>query len=110
MTTKAWAYAILAVLGAVVPWYYNLEFMAVSGGAFSVADFVAGGFANPAASSLTVDLLVGSTAVIILMVSEARRLEMKHWWVYLVLIPTVAFAFACPLFLMMRERQLQRVA
>jgi len=31
---------------------------------------------------------------------------MKNWWIYLVLIPTVAFAFACPLFLFMRERKL----
>ncbi len=103
MTFKEICFALLAVLGAVIPWYYNLQFMSASGG---VIEFVAGGFANPAAASLSVDLLVGSTAVIIWMVAEARQLEMKHWWIYLALIPTVAFAFACPLFLLMRERKL----
>ena len=106
MTVKQICFAVLAVLGAVVPWYYNLQLMSAGGG-FSVSEFVAGGFANPAAASLTVDLLVGSTAVTIWMVAEARRLEMKHWWIYLALIPTVAFAFACPLFLLMRERRLR---
>jgi len=106
MTFREACFAVLTVLGAVIPWYYNLQFMAASGGSFSAWAFVAGGFANPAAASLSVDLLVGSTAVVIWMVAEARQLEMKNWWIYLVLIPTVAFAFACPLFLFMRERKL----
>jgi hypothetical protein len=44
------------------------------------------------------------------MVREARRLEMRHAWVYVVLVFGVAFAFACPLFLLMRERRLAAVA
>ena len=30
----------------------------------------------------------------------------RHWWIYIALTFGVAFAFACPLFLFMRERRL----
>lgn len=38
---------------------------------------------------------------------EARRLGMRHLWVYVLGTVLVAFAFTCPLFLLMRERHLQ---
>lgn len=37
---------------------------------------------------------------------EARRLQMKHWWIYVPLSIGVALAFAYPLFLLMRERKI----
>jgi len=33
---------------------------------------------------------------------------MRHWWFYVVTTFLVAFAFACPLFLLMREARLQQ--
>ena len=59
-------YLILAVLGAFLTWYFNLQFMLESYGQLSFAallqfdwiGFVSSGLANPAASSLTVDLLI----------------------------------------------------
>ena len=100
-------YAGFALLGAVLPWYFNLRFMEAHPGAFELGAFLAGGFANPAASSLSSDLLIGATAFLVWMVVEARRLGMRHWWIYLVLTNLVAFAFAAPLFLFMRERKLR---
>jgi hypothetical protein len=41
------------------------------------------------------------------MVIEARRLEMRRAWFYVVTTFLVAFAFACPLFLLMRELRLR---
>ena len=38
-----------------------------------------------------------------------ERLGMR-WWVYLLATFLIAFAFACPLFLMMRERRLRAIA
>lgn len=97
-------YAVLAVLGAVLPWYFNVQLMP-SG--FTLQAFLSGVFANPASSSIGVDILVGATAFNVWMIAEARRLGMKHWWVYLVVTFFVAFACACPLFLLMRERRLR---
>lgn len=53
--------------------------------------FVSGGFANPAVCSLSVDLFV-VTAGLVFLVSEARRLGMRHRWVYLLLSGLVAAA------------------
>lgn len=100
------AYLTLAALGLVATWTYNIKFMLATGGGFALMEFIRGGFANHAASSLTVDLLIGASAFTLWSFVEARRLHMRNWWVYFVLTNVVAFAFAAPLFLLMRERKL----
>lgn len=102
-------YGICALAGLVVPWYYNLKYMVVEGQTFTVQAFVASGFTNTLASSLSSDFFIGSTAVIVWMMVEARRIGMRYRWLYFVLTFAVAFAFACPLFLAMRELRLQRM-
>jgi hypothetical protein len=97
-------YAILAVLGAVLPMYFNVAYMAAG---FSMSTFMDAAFANPAASSFSADLLIGCAAFLAWMITEARKLGMKHWWVYIALTFLIAFAFACPFFLFMRERHLR---
>ena len=118
LTIKKITYLILAVLGALLTWYFNIQFIVESHGQLSFAAllqfdwlaFIAGGFANPAASSLSVDLLIVLVAGLVFLVSEARRLGMRNWWIYLVLSGLVAAAFAFPLFLFMREYALERQA
>ena len=77
-----WIYLSLAVLGAVLPWKANLEFIAESGGqAFDLARFVADA-SSTAAGSLSADLLVGATAVTIWIAGgstpEDQRLVAGH--------------------------------
>ncbi|MFN8640422.1 MAG: DUF2834 domain-containing protein [Candidatus Binatia bacterium] len=105
--TRQAVFATLAVAGLLATWYWNLQFMRESGGTFSVADFVRGGYANSAAASLSNDLLIGTLAFLAFSYAEARRLGMRHWWVFPVLTFGVAFACAFPLFLLLRERRLQ---
>ena len=116
LSGKKVLYLVLAVLGALLTWYFNLQFMLETYGQLSFAallqfdwiGFISGGLANPAASSLTVDLLIVVIACLVFLVSEARRLGMRHWWVYLLLGALVAAAFAIPLFLFMREYALEK--
>lgn len=89
-------YGVLAVVGLVGTWYFNLTY---TGGAY-VADW----FANAASSSAAVDLLVAFTAGSIFMIAEGRRLRMRAPWLYVVFGVVLAFAFTFPLFLLMRER------
>jgi hypothetical protein len=105
-TAAELVYLVLAVAGAVLPWLSNLDYIRESGGAFDIAQFVAQANANPAAASLSRDLGIGATAVVIWMVREARRLQMRGLpWVLLSCV-TLAFACAAPLFLYLRERRL----
>ena len=106
----AWLYLALAVAGAVLPWMANLEYMRDYGSSFDLGLFVRLANANPASRSLSSDLLVGASAVTVWMVVESRRLQMRHLWLVLLSSVTIAFAFAAPLFLFLRERRLAELA
>jgi hypothetical protein len=105
MTVRQGIYAALAVAGVIATGYFNLQFMAEHGG-FDISTFIAGGYANPAAASLSADLTVAFAAFLFWLPAEAHRVGVRHWWIYVLLSCTVAFAFAYPLFLFVRERKL----
>ncbi|CAK6701492.1 DUF2834 domain-containing protein [Synechococcus sp. CBW1107] len=105
-----WVYLALAVSGAIFPWLANAEFIRDYGQAFDLSQFIELANANPAARSLSRDLLIGATAVTIWIISEARRLKMRGLWIVLLGSVTLAFAFAAPFFLFMRERRLLEIS
>lgn len=100
-TPTAVAFALLAIAGLIGTWTFNA--LAIVQMRDFLGDLVASG---PAVSSITVDLLVVAIAGCVLIIVEARRLGMRHAWVYIVLSGVTAFAFSFPLFLAMRERRL----
>ena len=106
LTFRTILFGLLALAGAAVIWYFNIRFMIDAGGSFSLATFIKDGFATPAAASLASDVSIGAAAFLLWLPFEARRLGMQRWWVYAVLTLGIAFAFAFPLFLLMRERRL----
>jgi hypothetical protein len=57
---------------------------------------------------MTADLTLTCPAFLARLPCEARRLEMRNWWVDLLVTFVIAFAFSFPLFLLMRERKLPR--
>lgn len=104
-----WLYLALAVAGAVLPWLANINFVQTYGGSFDFGQFVQLANANPAAQSLSRDLAIGATAVVIWIVQESRRLQMRGLvWVLLCSF-TIAFACGAPLFLYLRERRLREL-
>jgi len=102
----AWLYLGLSVAGAILPWLANLDFIRETNGPFDLALFIAQANANPAAQSLSRDLLIGATAFTIWMVVEAKRLQIKTFWIALLASFGIAFACGAPLFLFLRERRL----
>ena len=105
-----WIYLALAIAGAVLPWLANIEFIREYGSSFDLGLFVQLANANPAAGSLSRDLAIGATAVVIWIVQESRRLEMRGLAWDLLCSVTVAFACGAPLFLYLRERRLAELA
>ncbi len=91
----------LAIVGLIGTWIFNI--LAIIEQRNFVGDWVSSG---PAVSSLTVDLLIVAVAGSILIIIEARRLGMRHAWLYVVGAGLTAFAFTFPLFLANRERTL----
>ena len=102
-----WGYLVLALLGAILPWQANLEFVQASSGAgFDLSGFIRDANITAASRSLSRDLIIGASAFTIWIATEGRRLQVKGWWVTLVLCITVSFACGGPVFLHLRERRL----
>jgi hypothetical protein len=103
-------YLLLAIAGLGMTWYYNLQFIADSGGGFDVAEFMAAGATNAAAKSLSWDLAIACITGLTWIYFESRRMGLRFFWVYIVLAFGVAFAFAFPLFLFVRQGKLEQAA
>ena len=100
-------YLLLALLGLVMTWYYNLQFISASGGSFDIGEFIAAGSTNAAAQSLSWDLAIACIAGLIWIFYESRRLGMRFFWIYIILAFMIAYAFAFPLFLFIRQGRLE---
>ncbi|MFZ5757306.1 MAG: DUF2834 domain-containing protein [Pseudomonadota bacterium] len=108
MPIRQLVYLGLAVAGLVLTGYHNFQHVQEHGGTFSVVVFIDDVFANHASSSIGWDITIACAAFVIWMLHEARRLGMRHVWIYVAVTFLIAFAVAAPLFLFMRERQLAR--
>jgi Terpene cyclase DEP1 len=100
-------YFVLAVAGVVMTWYYNLQFLRESGGSFDLVAFMAAGATNAASRSLSWDLTIACLAGLIWIFYESRRLRLRFFWIYIILAFGVAWAFAFPLFLFVRQGKLE---
>jgi hypothetical protein len=100
-------YLALAILGLCATWTYNTLWMLQVQRVITLQEFVAVGFqGSPLLGSLASDFWVGSLAAVTFMIVEGRRIALPRLWLYIVLTFAIAWAFAFPLFLFMRERYL----
>lgn len=95
------AVAVIALVATQTTLVWHL---AAGGG---VADFLTDVVATPAGVFVVVDLVAVAASALVFMVSEGRRLGMRHLWVYVVLTFTVAISVAFPLFLVVRAQTLR---
>lgn len=100
-------YTIIAVVALVVTWSNNIAFMLQPENQNTMS-FYHALYANQAAASFTNDLLLYALAGFIFMVFEARRLHMRHVWVYILLSLLIAVSVIFPLFLIARQITMSR--
>ena len=106
----SYLYLFLSILGAILPVMANFEFAMEYGNSFDINNFISLANANPAAQSISRDLLVGASAIFIWIVNESRKLDMKNMWVVYIGTFLIAFAFSAPFFLFLRERRLIQIS
>jgi hypothetical protein len=98
-------YLVLAIIGFIAPYYFFLQVREFDLGElfqlFSASKFLSG---------IAMDLLVSVMVFWFFMFTEAKKLQMKNPWVYLLATLLVGLSFALPLFLYFRERRLQSAA
>lgn len=99
------SYGLLAVGALVATQWQLIRFFGQpdNGG---LRGFIDGGFANPAAAFLSVDVLVVAVAAIVFMVVEARRVGVRLVWLYVAAALLIAISVAFPLFLLARQLKL----
>ena len=99
-----WVYLILSIIGLVTAWIFNgLAVM-------NNEDYAGAWFGSAVDWVLSADFTVVVIAVVVFMISEARRLKMRRVWLYIVLSGITAMAFTFPLFMAMRERKLDQLS
>ena len=89
-----------------IDWAAGLAFAKEYGNSFDINNFIALANANPAAQSISRDLLVGASAIFIWIVNESKKLNMKNMWIVYIGTFLIAFAFSAPFFLFLRERRI----
>ncbi len=102
----SYLYLLLAILGAILPMISNFNFAMEYGTSFDINQFIQLANANPAAESISRDLLIGASAVFIWIVNESKKLNIKNMWIVYVGTFLIAFAFSAPFFLFLRERRI----
>ena len=108
MTRREWIYAVLAVVGLLVPSYFNVMYVVHGGNLLNPLEFFGYGWLSPAGRSITTDLFLAYFAFVVFAVVESRRIGMRYGWVYPLVALVTAFSFMFPLYLLMRERHLRR--
>jgi hypothetical protein len=107
-TALCWLYYIIAGVALVGTWRQNIAFMADRNVDFftGFAAFWPALLANRATISITVDIFVFGLAAMVWMVLEARRLQLRGVWLYILFSFLIAISVTFPLFLAAREHRL----
>jgi Na+/serine symporter len=103
--TLCWIYGLIAFGALVATWSQNIRFFGGEGNG-GLGDFIDGMYENAAAASISNDLLFMLIAAFVLMAVEARRLRIRHLWVYYLGSFLIAVSVMFPLFLLARELRL----
>ncbi len=97
-------YLILAIAGFVAPYYFLIHFLAANG--LNLTLLVEQLFGTPISTFFAVDLIITALVFWVFLYQEARRLQLRRWWVFVVATLLVGPSFALPLFLHFRETRL----
>ncbi len=100
-------YLILAMAGFILPYYFFISFLTANG--LNLPLLVEQLFGTPISTFFAVDLIITAVVFRVFLYQEARRLQMKRQWVYVVATLLVGPSFALPLFLYFRETRLAAI-
>lgn len=98
-------YLVLAIVGAVVPFVFFLEFIGASG--LDLGGFIGALFVNGAAGGFTADLLISSAVFWIYLFSRA---DGPSPWPFVVLNLTIGLSCALPAYLYTVSRRTEAAA
>lgn len=101
--TPAWVRAlllVLAVVGLVLPWWFNLQYLS-AGGSLAPGAFFGAAFANALTTAITLDVYLAALAFCIGVARDGDA-GRRRWWA-VPLTFGVGLSFALPLYLWWRS-------
>jgi magnesium-transporting ATPase (P-type) len=101
-------YYVLAVVGFIVTWYYNGQYI-LGGGGLGPSAFFGAAFANVLTTAITIDVYLATLVFSVWAISDSKHTPVKWPWLYVVLSFGVGLAIALPLYLASREKILSEV-
>jgi uncharacterized protein DUF2834 len=105
MTRRERALLALTIVGFVVPHVMGLALIPfIIERGVDVAGFFTVFFQTRRSAQLAADVMIAFAAFALWAAWEGRRLGMRTWWLPIPASAVVAFCFAVPLFLLLRER------
>ncbi|MBA4706790.1 DUF2834 domain-containing protein [Aquitalea aquatica] len=96
------AFFVLAILGFVITWYYNLQYL-MQGGGLVPSEFFVAAFANSLTTAITIDVYLSAIVFSAWVISDSRQSQLKWPWVYILVCFSIGLAVAFPLYLAFRE-------
>ena len=100
------AYLLLCIPGAVIPYWQFLRWLADNG--FNVSLFVQSLFANRISTFFVLDVVISAIVLLRFISVEGSRLRLKYRWLVPLSVVLVGVSLGLPLFLYLRERQLEQ--
>src|SRR5262245_61036503 len=98
-------YLSLCILGVVLPYSQFLPFLGEHG--LDAPLLLRQLFANRISAFFGLDVLVSTLVLWVFVLTEGRRHQMKHLWIYFLSTLLVGVSLGLPLFLYMREKRLK---
>jgi len=95
-------YGVIAGVALIGTWWNNILFFQEAGTWSGVA-FIEACFANHAAASISIDILLFGVAAMVFMGVEAKRLGIRFLWLYILLSFLIAVSVMFPLFMIARQ-------
>ncbi|MBE9035169.1 DUF2834 domain-containing protein [aff. Roholtiella sp. LEGE 12411] len=99
-------YFLLCILGFALPYSQFIPFTLEHG--FDIKLFFEQLFANKISGFFGMDVIVSSLVLWVFVFWEGTRLKMQHLWIYVACNLLVGVSLGLPLFLLMRQRQLEQ--
>jgi hypothetical protein len=99
---RFWIYAVLAGLGLVSTWYFNLQYLQ-DGGSVAPGPYFGAATANALTTAITLDVYVAALVFSVWVFIEWQRRSAPNPLPYILLCFFVGLAFAFPAYLAVRE-------
>jgi Protein of unknown function DUF2834 len=102
-------YLVLALIGLILPYSQFLPWI-MEHHAINIPLFIHDMFANRISAFFAMDVIVSAIVLIVFILDEGRRMEMRTLWLPVIATLLVGVSLGLPLFLYLRQVQLDRAA